>query len=175
MNIHHIIECSSSFFWNIYRKSFDSFSHLIIHPTYPWSYSTDNSNCASSFPMINCCGLASLWGSISGLPDLPRCISSLTTDYAWVSSWHKPRWDLSITFPLLRRPKHDYHPSLKEKLSTKCSWLIAVKCGLSVAADIGSLVFPVSQWLCSRDFDFHSFSSRDLLKSKMIRSTAPLQ
>ena len=37
-----------------------------------------------------------------------------------------------------------------------------------------SPILPLSQQLYSRDFDFHNFSSPDLLKSRMIRWTAKL-
>ena len=96
MNSHQILECVSPFSVTIEIRfclfrtwSFTRFTNDLD--------SIDNSNSVSSFPMTNCCGLASLWGSKSGLPDLSRGITLLITDCAvpscWVSSWEKPGWD----------------------------------------------------------------------------------
>ena len=59
--------------------------------------STDNSNSASSFPMTNCWGHAFSWESISGRPDLPRGITSFTTDCA-VPSWRFSSWENQVEF-----------------------------------------------------------------------------
>ena len=69
------------------------FSHLIFTKFKNDLDSVDNSNSASSFPMTNCWGRASAWGSLSSRPDLSRTVSSFLTDYAVpsrrISSWEK--------------------------------------------------------------------------------------
>ena len=64
MNIPHIIECFSLVFCNVHRRSFFVFSALDHSPLFKNDPdSTDNSDSFSSFPMINFCGLISLWFS----------------------------------------------------------------------------------------------------------------
>ena len=83
MNIHHITECFSSFSVTFIEDRFCLFR--------TWSVTlfkndldlNDNSDSVSSSPMMNCCGLASLW-AYNGLPS---------------SAIHR-----FISFPLLRRP-----------------------------------------------------------------------
>ena len=68
-NIHHITECFFSVFRNIHRRLFFVFFRT-------WSFTlskndldpNDNSNSVSSSPMMNCCGLAPLWGQNNGCP-----------------------------------------------------------------------------------------------------------
>ena len=74
---HHIIECFSSFSVTFIEDRFCLFR--------TWSFtlhkndldSTDNSNSVSSFPMINCCGLAPLWG-------ITTCCSVLSRGFCLV-------------------------------------------------------------------------------------------
>ena len=94
MNIPHIIECFSPSSVTSMEDRFCLFR--------TWSFtlfkndpdSTDNSNSVSSFPMINCCGLAPLWGITTGCPDLSHIeVSdfhrrpSLVIITLWVACW----------------------------------------------------------------------------------------
>ena len=78
MNIPHITECFSSFSVTFIEDRFCLFR--------TWSFTlsknvldpNDKSNSVSSSPMMNCCGLAPLWGQTTGCPVL-----------SWVSSSSK--------------------------------------------------------------------------------------
>ena len=114
MNISQNIDCFHPIFCNIWNSFLSSFSHLIIYPMHVWSYSTDNSNSASSFPMTNCWGHASSWESTSGRPDLSRDVSLFLTDCAIqsrrITSWEKPGRTFRIILQevLSGRPDRSY-------------------------------------------------------------------
>ena len=102
MNIHHIIVCfspSSATFIEDRFCLFRTWSSTLLKNDLD---STDNSDSVSSFPMINCCGLAPLWGITTGCPVRSRGVTSFTMDNAvpscWVFSWKKLGWD-SRVFP----------------------------------------------------------------------------
>ena len=82
-------------------------------------------------------------------------------------------------FSTLEKTKHGFHHTFSSLLRKSFQWI--VHDNSSQMRSFGrcrhrvSPVFPLSQQLYSRDFDFHNFSSPGLLKSRMIRSTAPLQ
>ena len=106
----------------------------------------DNSDSVSSFPMMSCWGLVSLWGCTTGCTVLSWGSSSSTMDCAvpscWVFSWKKLDWDSCLP-KKLRWVAPFYHPSIcqvfhswedqaglsshveyraEEKLSINCSW-----------------------------------------------------
>ena len=93
MNIHRIIECFLRF------RPFRTWSFTLFKNDMD---STENSDSVSSFPMINCCGLAPLWGITMGYTVLSRGVASFTMDCAvpscWVFSRKKLDWD-SCAFP----------------------------------------------------------------------------
>ena len=86
---------------------------------------------------------------------------------------------LNLSFPLLTRPSTVVIPLLNNLLKRSFPWIAhgndgrMLRINLCVYQDVP--IFPLSQQLHSRDFDFHNFSSPDLLMSRMIRSTASLQ
>ena len=162
--------------------------------------STDNSNSVSSFPMTNCWGHAPLWESTSGLTDPSRGFTSFTTDCAvpswWVSSWEKPSWDSRVALQEVSsgRPGRSYisvsvfhswedHGMVIIPLWVTCWGETFHKLLIRAIRKLSfgrcrywvSPIAPLSQQLYSRDLYFHNFSSPSLLKSRMIRSTAPLQ
>ena len=161
MNIHQIIEC-------FYPSSVTFEIRFCLFHTWWFTRftndldSTDNSNSASSFPMTNCCGLASLWESTSGPRSFTRCylthnglrgsimLSFLMRETRLRFSCRSPRSyigsprsfaHLSISFPLLRRPSMVIIPlwvACWGKAFHKIFMIIVVEWGLLVAADIGS-------------------------------------
>ena len=82
-------------------------------------------------------------------------------------------------FSTLEKTKHGHHPTLSSLLRRSFPWVAHDSSNRKLSfGRCRYRVFPIpplSQQLYSRDFDFHNFSSPGLLKSRMIRSTAPLQ
>ena len=82
-------------------------------------------------------------------------------------------------FSTLEKTKHGYHSTLSSLLRKSFPYIAHGNSGRKLSIGLSryqvSPVLPLSQQLYSRDFDFHNFCSPGLLKSRMIRSMAPLQ
>ena len=171
-----------------------SFPHLIIHLLTNDLVSTVNSNSVSSFPMRNCCGLATTVA--------PFCHEVLPRSQ-WIALFHRagsPRERNLIgtrvpfskksqrvapidhtskcQFSTLEKTKLGYHPTLSIVLRKSFHKIVhdnsparfLGRCPQRVAP-----FAPLSLLSHFRDFDFHSFSSPGSLTSRMICSRAPFQ
>ena len=82
-------------------------------------------------------------------------------------------------FSTLEKTKHGYHPTLSSLLRKNFPKIVHDNSSRMRSFDHCrqrvSPVLPPSQHSYSRDLDFHNFSSTGLVKSRMIRSMAPLQ